>query len=113
MRENSILSLLSISMGTCGRLACPRRSDSRAREKNSRRKKKRVEARGGKGQRTFSRSSPALAPPPPPAPFPRVQLNSPPTYRRALLSEQLGQASGRLSGIPIKKIESERGTMGR
>ena len=67
MRENAILSLLSISMGTCGRLACSRRSDSRAPEKNSRRKKKRVETRGGKGERTFSRSNP----PPPPPPFSR------------------------------------------
>ena len=92
MRENSILSLLSISMGTRGRLAW--------------RKRKGVETRGGKGDRTtFSRSSPALAPPPP-APFPGVQLKSPPTYRRALLSERLEQASGRLSGIPIKKKAS-------
>ena len=49
-----ILSLLSISMGTCGRLACPRRSDSRAREKNSRRKKKPVETRGKGGENVLS-----------------------------------------------------------
>ena len=51
-------------------LACSRRSDSRAREKNSR---------------------PPLASPPPPPPI--VQPNSLPTYRRALLSERLQQAS--------------------
>ena len=33
-------------------VACSRRSDSRAREKNSGRKKKRGETRGGKGERT-------------------------------------------------------------
>ena len=47
-------------------LACSRRSDSRAQEKNSRRKKKR---------------------------FPGVQLNLLPTYRRALPSEHLEQAT--------------------
>ena len=56
-------------------VACSRRSDSRAREKNSRRKKKRGETRGF-----------------PPPRFPGVQLNSLPTYRRAL-SERLEQAS--------------------
>ena len=68
-------------------LACSRRSDSRAREKNSRRKKKRGMNRGGKGEKVLS--------PPPPVPprFPGVQLNSLPTYRRALLSERLEQAS--------------------
>ena len=59
-----------------------RRSDSRAREKNSRRKKKRGKIRGGKGERTV-----------PPPRFPGVQFNSPPTYRRALLSERLEQAN--------------------
>ena len=52
-------------------LACSRCSDSRAREKNSR---------------------PPLFPPPP-LPPPIVQPNSLPTYRRALLSERLEQAS--------------------
>ena len=33
-------------------LACSRHSDSRAQEKNSRRKKKQRETRGGKGERT-------------------------------------------------------------
>ena len=61
------------------------RSDSRARKKNSP-KKKRGETRGGKGERTFD-----VAPTPPPR-FPGVQLNSLPTYRRALLSERLEQA---------------------
>ena len=67
-------------------VACSRRSDSRAREKNSRRKKKRGMNRGGKGKRVLS--------PPLPVPprFPGVQLNSLPTYRRAL-SERLEQAS--------------------
>ena len=71
-------------------LACPRRSDSRAREKNSRRKKMK-ETREGKGE-----SSVALAPPPvpfPPSRFLGVQFNSLPTYRRALLSEPLEQAT--------------------
>ena len=69
-------------------LACSRRSDCRAREKNSRREKKRGETRRGKGERT-------LAPPSSPSPpcFPGVQLNSLPTYRRALLSERLEQAT--------------------
>ena len=45
--------------------------------------------RGGKGERVLS--------PPPPVPprFPGVQLNSLPTYRRALLSERLEQAKVR------------------
>ena len=53
-------------------LACSRRSDSRAPEKNSRRKKK-------KRGETLSL-------------FTGVQLNSLPTYRRVLLSERLEQA---------------------
>ena len=52
-----------------GWVARSRRSDSRAREKNPRRKKKRVETRG-------------------------VQPNSLPTYHRALLSERLEQTKG-------------------
>ena len=68
-------------------LACSRRSDSRAREKNSRRERKRGETRRGKGERT-------IAPPSSPPPcFPGVQLNSLPTYCRALLSERLEQAT--------------------
>ena len=63
------------------KLACSRRSDSRAREKNSRREKKPGKTRGGKGE-----SSPR------PPRFPGVQLKSLPTYRRALLSERLEQA---------------------
>ena len=64
------------------RLACSRRSDIRARGKNSRRKKNegRLDCR--------SHSSP-------PPRFPSVQLNSHPTYRRALLSEHLEQANVR------------------
>ena len=68
------------------RLACSKRSDSRAGGKNSRRKKKRVQTRL------------SLSPPSPPVPsprFPGVQLNSLPTYRRALLSERLEQANVR------------------
>ena len=42
-------------------VACSRRSDSRAREKNSRRKKKRGMNRGGKGERVLS--PPPLFPP--------------------------------------------------
>ena len=60
------------------RLACSRRSDIRARGKNSRRKKKR-------GETGLSLS---LRPR-----FPSVQLNSLPTYPRALLSEHLEQAN--------------------
>ena len=56
-------------------LACSRRSDSRAREKNSRRKKMRVPL-----------CSPLSR-------FPDVQFNSLPTDRRALLSERLEQAT--------------------
>ena len=118
MRENSILSLLSIPMGTCGRLACSRRSDSRAPEKNSRRKKKRVETRGGKGERTFSRSTP-----PPPPVFPvynstRLPLTPALYYlnawnRLADVSLVLSPLQRPPLGIPIKNIKSERGTMGR
>ena len=43
-------------------LACSGRSDSRAREKNSRRKKKRGETRGGKGERTAFRPPPPVFP---------------------------------------------------
>ena len=68
-------------------LACSRRSDSRAREQNSRRKKN--EGRLG-GERPPS--SPLVPPPPPPLRFPGVKLNSLPTYRRALLSERLEQS---------------------
>ena len=45
-------------------IACSRRSDSRAREKNSGRKKKRGETREGKGERTLDLALP-LPPPPP------------------------------------------------
>ena len=45
-------------------VACSRRSDSRAREKNSRRKKKRGMNRGGKGEKV-------LSPPPRSPPFSR------------------------------------------
>ena len=55
-------------------IACSRRSDSRAREKNSRRVKKK-QNRG-----------------PPPPVFPVYNLTRSPTYRRALLSEHLEQA---------------------
>ena len=41
---------LDLKFGT--EVACSRRSDSRAREKNSGRKKKRGETRGGKGEKT-------------------------------------------------------------
>ena len=59
-------------------LACSRRSDSRAQDKNSRRKK-------NEGRLEGERESP----------FPRfrgLQLNSLPTYHRALLSERLESA---------------------
>ena len=58
---------------TVALIACSRLSDSRPREKHSQGKKKnegRLEGKGGDG----------------------VQLNSLPTYRRALLSERLEQA---------------------
>ena len=77
-------------------VACSRRSDSRAREKNSRgkpkKKKRRGETRGGKGERTRSLAFASPVPPPRPPRFPGVQLNSLPTYRHALLSERLEQA---------------------
>ena len=63
-------------------VACSRRSDSRAREKNSRRKKNEGRLEGERPP-----SSPL-----PPASFSDVQLNSLPTYRRALLSERLEQS---------------------
>ena len=66
------------------RLACSRRSDIRARGKNFTKKKK------TRGDWTVG-----LAWPPPPPRFPSVQLNSLPTYRRALLSEHLEQANVR------------------
>ena len=56
-------------------VACSRRSDSREREKNSRRKKNRGETRGGKEEKTRSRP-PRPSPSPPPFRFPGVQLNS-------------------------------------
>ena len=68
-------------------LACSRRSDCRAGEKFTKRKK-RGETRRGKGERTL-----APLPPPPSACFPGVQLNSLPIYCRALLSERLEQAT--------------------
>ena len=74
------------------RLACSRRSDSRARGKNSRRKKKRGETsreKGG-GREKVGESSLALPPPPP-------ILNSLPTYRRDLLSKRLEQARSRFA----------------
>ena len=63
------------------------RSDSRAREKNSQKKNEgRLEGERG-------RELSMLSPPRFPLPrFPGVQLNSLPTYRRALLSERLEQA---------------------
>ena len=67
-------------------LDCSRRSDCRAREKNSRTERRRGETRRGKGERT-------LAPPSSPPCFPGVQLNSLPTYCHALLSERLEQAT--------------------
>ena len=111
MRENAILSLLSISMGTCGRLACSRRSDSRAPEKNSRRRKKRVETRGGKGERTFSRVFPVYN-------LTRLPLTAALYYlnawnRLADVSLVLSPLQRPQLGIPIKNIKSERGTMGR
>ena len=63
-------------------VACSRRSDRRAREKNSRRKK-------NEGRLEGERPPSSL---PPPLRFPGVQLNSLPTYRRALLSERLEQS---------------------
>ena len=67
-------------------IVCSRRSDSRALEKNSGRKKKgRLE--GERGRELLSLSSPL------PRRFPGVQFNSLPTDRRALLSERLEQAS--------------------
>ena len=51
-------------------------------------KKERGETRRGKGEKT----SPALVTPPPPV-FPVYNLTRSPTYRRALLSERLEQAT--------------------
>ena len=65
------------------RLACSRRSDIRARGKIHEEKKR--------GETGLSLSFPL----PPPPRFPSVQLNSHPTYRRALLSEHLEQANVR------------------
>ena len=61
-------------------LACSRRSDSRAPDKNSRRKKKKNE-----GRLEGERGSPSPR-------FRGLQLNSLPTYRRALPSERLEPA---------------------
>ena len=60
-------------------LACSRRSDSRAQDKNSRRKKK------NEGRLEGERGSPSPR-------FRGLQLNSLPTYRRALPSERLEPA---------------------
>ena len=60
-----------------GFLACSRRSDSGARQLNSRRKK--------------MRAPPLFSPPP--YRLPGAQFNSFPTDRRALLSERLEQAT--------------------
>ena len=73
-------------------LACSRRLDSRAREKNSRRKKTRKRLEGERGNyRPTPQSSPL---------FPGVQFNSLPTDRRVLLSERMEQA----------RMELDRGT---
>ena len=70
-----------------GFLACSRRSDRRAQENNSRRKKKRGQTRGGKG--SLDHTPPALYP----AVFPVYNFNSLPTNRRALPSERLAPAT--------------------
>ena len=80
------------------KVASSRRSDSRVRETNSRRKKKEVRLEGETGR------GKALAPPlPPPPPFSRCTRNSLPTDRRALLSERLEQVGrkGTRSHSPI------------
>ena len=83
-------------------VACSRRSDSRAREKNSRGKPKRKKKNEGRlegergRERVLSLSLPPFPPSSRPRPrprFPGVQLNSLPTYRHALLSEHLEQAN--------------------
>ena len=74
-------------------VACSRRSDSRAQEKNSRRNKKRGETRGGK----------------PPLPrFPGVQLNSLPTYRLCLLSERRNRLSEQATNKHVNGSLGER-----
>ena len=65
------------------KLACSRRSDSRARDKNSRREKNEGRLEGERGR------PPSLPPPPI---FRVYNLTSLPTYRRALLSERLEKA---------------------
>ena len=71
-------------------LACFRRSDSRARQKNSRRKK--------------NEGTPAVLSPPPPPRFPGVQFKSFPTDRRALLSDERLKHATRFSkrGLAVK-----------
>ena len=67
-------------------------------------------SRGGKGERTAF--SPSRPPRLPPSRFPGVQLNSLPTYRRALLSERLEQAilisneKGYIRFLSSKKIKT-------
>ena len=68
-------------------IVCSRRSDSRAREKNSRRKKNEGRLEGKRGRELLSLSSTL------PRRFPGVKFNSLPTDRRALLSERLEQPS--------------------
>ena len=89
---------LKRSRPVVGFLACPRRSDSRAREKNSRRKKKRGQTRGEKGEVL------SLSPPLSPPRFPGVQFNSLPTDRRALLSDESLEQATRFSkrGLAVK-----------
>ena len=74
-------------------LACSRRSDSRAQEKNSRRKKKNE----GRVEEERGSRPPSTAPFPAPSRFPGVQFNSLSTDRRVLLSEHLEQAMRILS----------------
>ena len=60
--------------------------------------KKRGETRGGRGRER---------PPSPPPRFPGVQLNSLPTYRRALLCERLEQAICQLTVKPKANLSCQ------
>ena len=89
---------------TLTEIACSRRSDSKAGEKNSRRNKKTRGRLEGERERELS---PPFVPSPPPR-FPSVQFNSLPTDHRALLSERPEQAVTDTLIIPdITKTESK------